>query len=67
MLVTGGVGFIGSHRVEALPRSGARVRVLDDFSTGRRENLAAVDGRIEILCGDVRDPAACAAACAGPP
>ncbi len=55
-LVTGGAGFIGSHLVEALIESGARVRVLDDFSTGRRENLTAVAGRIELLEGDVSDP-----------
>lgn len=55
VLVTGGAGFIGSHLVEALVARGAAVRVLDDFSSGRRENLAAVAGQIEILEGDVRD------------
>lgn len=55
-LVTGGAGFIGSHLVEALVERGERVRVLDDFSTGRRENLAAVADRIELLEGDVADP-----------
>ena len=55
-LVTGGAGFIGSHLVEALVGPGAHVRVLDDFSTGRRENLAAVSERIELLEGDVADP-----------
>ncbi|RME07027.1 MAG: SDR family oxidoreductase [Anaerolineae bacterium] len=54
-LVTGGAGFIGSHIVEALLRRGDRVRVLDNFSTGRRENLAAVAGDVEILEGDLRD------------
>lgn len=54
-LVTGGAGFIGSHLVEALVERGERVRVLDDFSTGRRENLAAVAGHIELLEGDVAD------------
>ena len=39
-LVTGGAGFIGSHIVEELVGRGERVRVLDNFSTGRRENLA---------------------------
>lgn len=55
-LVTGGAGFIGSHLVEALVEHGERVRVLDDFSTGRRENLAAVADHIELLEGDVADP-----------
>ena len=54
-LVTGGAGFIGSHLVEALVARGARVRVLDDFSTGRWENLASVRGRVEVVEGDVRD------------
>ena len=43
-LVTGGGGFIGSNLVESLLRSGEDVRVLDDFSTGRRENLAGAPG-----------------------
>ncbi len=55
-LVTGGAGFIGSHLVEALVARGERVRVLDDFSTGRRENLAGVAGRVEVIEGDIRDP-----------
>ncbi|HHS98095.1 MAG TPA: SDR family oxidoreductase [Chloroflexi bacterium] len=55
-LVTGGAGFIGSHLVETLVARGERVRVLDDFSTGRWENLAAVRGRVEVMEGDVRDP-----------
>ena len=60
-LVTGGAGFIGSHVVERLLRDGATVRVFDNFSTGRRENLAfAADasGRLEVVEGDLRDPAA---------
>jgi len=55
-LVTGGAGFIGSHLVEALVNNGACVRVLDDFSTGRLENLAGIIGRIELIEGDVSDP-----------
>jgi UDP-glucose 4-epimerase len=53
ILVTGGAGFIGSHTVDAYLGLGHRVLVLDDFSTGRRENL---DARAELLEGDVRDP-----------
>ena len=56
-LVTGGAGFIGSHLVEALLARGERVRVLDDFSTGRRENLKPFAGRIELLEGNCADPA----------
>jgi len=56
-LVTGGAGFIGSHLVEALVGRGWKVRVLDDLSTGSRENLAAVASRIEFVQGDVRDAA----------
>src|ERR1700704_6677913 len=49
-LVTGGGGFVGSSIVEALIASGEKVRVLDDFSTGRRENLAPFEGRgLELI------------------
>lgn len=54
-LVTGGAGFIGSNLVEALLARGASVRVLDDFSTGKRENLASLEGDLEVVEGDVRD------------
>jgi UDP-glucose 4-epimerase len=53
-LVTGGAGFIGSHLVDALLARGKRVRVLDNFSTGRRENLAHVSDDIELIEGDLR-------------
>ncbi len=53
-LVTGGAGFIGSHLVEALIDEGHRVRVLDDLSSGKRENLPA--GIDELIKGDVADP-----------
>jgi len=54
-LVTGGAGFIGSHIVEELIRRGERVRVLDNFSTGRRENLAPVLEHVDLIEGDLRD------------
>jgi UDP-glucose 4-epimerase len=64
-LVTGGAGFIGSHLVERLLREGWDVRVLDDLSSGRPANLAAVDGAVELVHGDVRDPDVARAAVAG--
>ena len=54
-LVTGGAGFIGGHLVEALCAAGWSVRVLDDFSSGREPNLAAVRGAVELVRGDIRD------------
>ncbi|MEM9693689.1 MAG: SDR family oxidoreductase [Myxococcota bacterium] len=65
VLVTGGAGFIGSHLVDALLERGAGVRVLDNFATGKRENLAHVADRVEVFEGDIRDLATCAKACAG--
>jgi UDP-glucose 4-epimerase len=71
-LVTGGAGFIGSHIVEELARRGEQVRVLDNFTTGKRENLeqisnfkcqtsapragASVSNLVEVIEGDIRDP-----------
>ncbi|NPA92527.1 MAG: SDR family oxidoreductase [Chloroflexi bacterium] len=58
-LVTGGAGFIGSHIVRALLARGQRVRVLDDFSTGKPENLAGLrTERLEVVEDDLRDPEA---------
>jgi len=54
-LVTGGAGFIGAHLVERLLAAGWSVSVLDDFSSGRDENLRGVRERIEVRRGDVRD------------
>jgi UDP-glucose 4-epimerase len=57
-LVTGGAGFIGSHLVDDLVASGCRVRILDDFSTGLRTNIAHHGAKIEIVEGSLTDPAA---------
>jgi UDP-glucose 4-epimerase len=54
-LVTGGAGFIGSHLTEALVQRGACVRVLDNFCTGRRENIAHLADQIELIEGDICD------------
>jgi UDP-glucose 4-epimerase len=54
VLVTGGGGFIGSNLVERLVRDGWRVRVLDNFATGHRDNLAGVLDEIELLEGDIQ-------------
>ncbi len=54
-LVTGGAGFIGSNLAIKLVEQGHDVRVLDNFSSGRRENLADIADKIEIVEGDIRD------------
>ena len=64
-LVTGGAGFIGSALVRGLLGRGCRVRVFDDLSSGRAENLAGLEGRIDFVRGDVRDAAAVRAAVRG--
>src|SRR5262245_57105725 len=64
-LVTGGAGFIGSHIVETLVKRGKRVRVLDSFATGRLENIAPFLRKIELVRGDLCDPAAVRKACGG--
>lgn len=56
-LVTGGAGFIGSHIAAALMASGARIRVLDDLSTGHRENLEEIGGDLDFIEGSVADEA----------
>ena len=64
-LVTGGAGFIGSNIVEELLRRKCRVRVFDNFSTGKAENLAPFKGRFELVKGDLRNPKDCAKAMKG--
>src|SRR5437773_11414983 len=54
-LVTGGAGFIGSHIASGLVASGARVRVIDDLSTGYRQNLDEIGGDIDFVEGSVAD------------
>lgn len=56
-LVTGGAGFIGSHIASALAASGAKVRIIDDLSTGYRENLEAVEGDVDFVHGSLADEA----------
>ena len=58
-LVTGGAGFIGSHIAQALARRRKRVRVLDNFLTGKRENMAEFIGDIELTEGDIRNLDTC--------
>jgi nucleoside-diphosphate-sugar epimerase len=57
-LITGGCGFIGSHLAEALVAEGVDVRVLDNFSSGKPENLKGFGSGIEVIRGDIRDPVA---------
>ena len=64
-LVTGGAGFIGSHLVEYLQKRGEKVRVLDNFSTGKMENIEPFVERIDLITGDVRDRKACEEAVKG--
>ena len=64
-LVTGGAGFIGSSLAESLLANGERVRILDDFSSGRRSNLEAMRGDVEVIEGTIVDPAVVARAMKG--
>lgn len=54
VLITGGASFIGSHLVEDLVEAGAQVRIADDFSSGKRENLAAVSNQVDVREGNLK-------------
>ena len=62
-LVTGGAGFIGSHIARTLLQQGGQVRILDNFSSGKRENLKGLD--LELIEGDLRDASKVAQAVKG--
>src|SRR5258705_7720699 len=67
-LVTGGAGFIGSHLSEALLKKGGKVRVVDNLSTGTRQNLEhlkGLRGDLEVIEADLNDTDAARRACAG--
>ena len=64
-LVTGGAGFVGSSIAEELLAKGETVRILDDFSTGRRQNLEGLKGKLEVIEGSIVDPETVKKAVAG--
>jgi UDP-glucose 4-epimerase len=64
-LVTGGAGFIGSHIVERLVKEGHFVRVLDNFSSGKMENLKAAGKKVDLIRGDITSRATCLKAAKG--
>jgi len=64
-LVTGGAGFIGSHIAETLVSQGKKVRVFDNFSTGKKQHMASFADRIQLIRGDLRSSADCRRAVRG--
>jgi UDP-glucose 4-epimerase len=54
-LITGGAGFIGSNIAAKLTEQGQQVRILDNFSSGKRENLEGLPDSVEVIDGDIRD------------
>ena len=64
-LITGGAGFIGSHLTERIAREGHHARVLDNFFSGKEENLSSFRDSIELIRGDIRSPETLAAAMKG--
>ena len=65
ILITGGAGFIGSSIAEKLLSQGERVRILDDFSTGRRSNVESLRGHVELVEGSITNPETVKAALEG--
>ncbi len=65
VLVTGGAGFIGGHIIDALLAQNAEVRVIDNLSTGKRENIDRVRNRVDFIEADICDPEAIARAVHG--
>jgi UDP-glucose 4-epimerase len=57
VFITGGAGFIGSHLCDSLISRGDEVTILDNFSTGSHENIAQLEGTVEVIRGDIRDKA----------
>ncbi len=64
-LITGGAGFIGSHIADHLLKDGQRVRIVDNFVTGKRSNLAHLSGDLEVIEASITDLEAMYKACAG--
>jgi len=64
-LITGGAGFIGSHLVEELVKKGHEVRIVDNFFTGKKENIESFLDKIELLEADIRDYDTCQQAVKG--
>ena len=54
-LITGGAGFIGSNIAKRLVRDGESVRIIDNFSTGKRNNIDEIKDKIDLIEGDIRD------------
>ena len=64
-LITGGAGFIGSNIAEHLAHTGKTVRILDNFLTGKRDNLLTLEGKADVVEGDLRNMDDCRRAVAG--
>lgn len=64
-LVTGGAGFIGSHIVETLVKRGEKVRIIDNFSTGKKSHMAAFATKVKVIRGDIQNLATCRRAVKG--